>query len=245
MRTLGGEAPGWKSARRMTPKVGVLSPMQMQPIRIDRSVKPVNISKMSQRVYAKSCANGNADGNRFIRCGTCSKSPVPIVGNLFAAVFYQDCSNDLHHWVGADGDGGGPSCGLPNPMAHEVMVASAQMAGWQARFKGVFSCSDLPATNSSHDLFVVDFGQNMAGFSTLKVTGKAGMSVTLQHTEMLDVNGIPDNVYYPGDGSHMTPNGGHGGTGVDPSGKHVPTTCGMLDSNSGGAAKSGWYNRGE
>jgi hypothetical protein len=84
----------------------------------------------------------------------------------------------------------------------------------------------------------------MAGFSTLKVTGAAGLTVTMQHTEMLGVDNIPNNVYYPGDGSHMTPNGGKGGTGVDPSGAHVPTTCGMLDSNSGGASRSGWYNHG-
>ena len=243
--TLGGEAAGWTKATAMSPNVGVLSPMKMQPIRIDRSVKPVNISKMTQTSYAQGCANGFADGNRFIRCGKCSRSSVPIVGDLFSAVFYQDCSNHLYHWVSPSGSGGGPSCGLPNPQEHEVLVEPAKMVGWQARYKGVFACSDLPVDqNRTHDLYVVDFGQNMAGFSTLKVTGKAGTTVTMQHTEMLDADGIPDNVYYPGDGAHMTPSDGAGGHGVDPGGKHVPTTCGMLDSNSGGAIRSGWYNRG-
>ena len=238
MPTLEGEAAGWAKATAMAPTVGVLSPMQMQPVRIDRSVKAVNISKLSQSAYAKGCANG-FDGNRFIRCARCSSSAVPIVGDLRAAVFFQDCADKLYHLLAA-----GPDCGL-SPTSHEVLVGPAQMAGWQARYKGVFSCNDLPVDqNASQHVFVVDFGQNMAGFSTLRVTGNAGMTVTMQHTEMLDINGIPDNVYYPGDGGSMTPNGGRGGTGVDPSGKHVSTTCGMIDSNSGGAARSGWYNRG-
>ena len=242
--TLASEAAGWANATAMSPDVGVLSPMQMQPVRIDRSVKPVNVTKTTQTVYAKGCANGFADRNRFIRCSTCSTAPVPIVGNLFAAVFYQDCDDNLHHWVGASGSGGGPSCGL-DPGEHEVLVGPGAMVGWQARYKGVFACSNLPVDqNRSLPLWVVDFGQNMAGFSTLRVTGEAGTTVTLQHTEMLDVNGIPDNVYYPGDGASMTPNGGPDGTGVDPSGAHVPTTCGMIDSNSGGAVRSGWYSKG-
>lgn len=72
------------------------------------------------------------------------------------------------------------------------------------------------------------------------------MTITLQHTENLGgaTPGVPHNTYYPGDGAGMTKNGGKGGTGKDPSGAHVPTTCGMVDSNSGGAPGSGWYEHG-
>lgn len=78
------------------------------------------------------------------------------------------------------------------------------------------------------------------------MTGSKGMTITLQHTENLGgaTPGVPHNTYYPGDGAGMTKNGGKGGTGKDPSGAHVPTTCGMVDSNSGGAPGSGWYEHG-
>ena len=48
--TRAGAPAGWTNATVMAPEVGVLSPMQMQPIRIDRSVKPANISKLTQTV---------------------------------------------------------------------------------------------------------------------------------------------------------------------------------------------------
>eukprot|EP01047_Picozoa_sp_COSAG01_P071916 COSAG01_NODE_11295_length_1964_cov_19.114745_1_plen_517_part_00 len=153
-RTLGGEAPGWTSATTMTPMVGELSPMQMPPIRIDRSVKPVNISKMTEAVYTRGCPNG-FDGNRFIRCSTCNTSTVPVVGNLFAAVFFQDCHDHLYHWVGASGSGGGPDCGR-SPGSHEVLVGPDTLAGWHARYKGVFACDNIPLDqNKSQHLFVV------------------------------------------------------------------------------------------
>lgn len=72
------------------------------------------------------------------------------------------------------------------------------------------------------------------------------MTITLEHTENLGAvqPGVPHNTYYPGDGAMKTKNGGKGGIGKDPSGAHVATTCGMTDSNSGGAPGSGWYENG-
>ena len=125
------------------------------------------------------------------------------------------------------------------------LVEPAVLAGWEGRYKGAFACAMLPA-NTTDSLTVVDFGQNMAGFTTLKIKGAAGTTVTLQHTENLGgaTPGVPHNTYYPGDGASMTKNGGKGGTGVDPSGAHVASTCGMTDSRSGGAPGSGWYEHG-
>eukprot|EP01052_Picozoa_sp_SAG31_P024326 SAG31_NODE_2062_length_6536_cov_8.777691_3_plen_352_part_00 len=84
--------------------------------------------------------------------------------------------------------------------------------------------------------------QNMAGFTTLRVTGPKGTVVTLQHSELLGSNGLPHNIYYPGDGASMTKS--NDGSGRDPSGAKVRTTCGMTDSRSGGGKNSGWYERG-
>ena len=66
------------------------------------------------------------------------------------------------------------------------------------------------------------------------------MTITLEHTENIGAvqPGVPHNTYYPGDGARMTKNGGKGGIGKNPAGAHVATTCGMIDSNSGGAPGS-------
>ena len=68
----------------------------------------------------------------------------------------------------------------------------------------------------------------------------------MEHTENIGAvqPGVPHNTYYPGDGARMTKNGGKGGIGKNPAGAHVATTCGMIDSNSGGAPGSGWYEHG-
>lgn len=56
----------------------------------------------------------------------------------------------------------------------------------------------------------------VAGFTTLKITGAKGTTITLQHTENGGADGIPVNTYYPGDGGSMT---------HSHDGKTVPLPC--------------------
>ena len=237
--TVGGSPAGWAPAKLMSPIVGVLSPQLMPPIRIVQSFEPVSVKTIEQHVFEPGCGSG-FDGGRFIRCPKCVGSSPKLGGSLAAAVFFQSCSNELTHVEQAEAYG--PKSCVSSGIK---LVEPAVLAGWEGRYKGPFACAMLPA-NTTDSLTVVDFGQNMAGFTTLKIKGAAGTTVTLQHTENLGgaAPGVPHNTYYPGDGASMTKNGGKGGTGVDPSGAHVASTCGMTDSRSGGAPGSGWYEHG-
>ena len=237
--TVSGSAPGWSAAVGMSPLVGVMSPQLMQPIRIVQSFEPISINTTEVHTYTPGCENGFA-GGRFIRCPTCT-------GNAgqpeAAAVYFQSCSNELSHLTAGE-DTKGWCSSLLSPGIE--LVAPGVMAGWAARYKGALDCTTGMTANKTDALTIVDFGQNMAGFTTLKISGDKGTTITLQHTENIGQQeaGIPHNSYYPGDGAHMTKNNGKGGTGVDPSGAHVASTCGMTASRSGGAPGSGWYEHG-
>ena len=234
--TVGGSAAGWSAAVARSPLVGILSPQLMQPIRIVQSFEPISINATQMHTFTPGCADG-FDGGRFIRCPNCTgPAGEGVGGTLAGAVFFQSCSDSLHHLTAADP----VACGQSHPGIE--LVAPETLVGWEKRYKGHMDCANGIPANKTETLTVIDFGQNMAGFTTLKISGAKGLTITLQHTENLggEQAGIPHNTYYPGDGAK----GQKGGTGVDPAGIHVPTTCGMTNSRSGGAENSGWYEHG-
>jgi len=82
----------------------------------------------------------------------------------------------------------------PNPLPGGVL--SPQI---MAKVQQVEAYSPKSITNPQGNIYVFDFGQNMAGYCTLSVRGPPGTNITLIYSEMIYENGLVQDLYGPGD----------------------------------------------
>lgn len=109
----------------------------------------------------------------------CSNGPV-LSADLYAGEYY-DANKQIKNWNCADFmDSGWTSCMEAN-YGYENLVSQIG--------EPVIIVKELPVsrlTKSPKGEWILDFGQNIAGFVRMKVNAPKGTQITLEHCEILD-----------------------------------------------------------
>ena len=201
---------GGQAVRTMSPKVGVLVPTTIPPIRITESFEPV-----SATVFSSTCTDfgklggtapegsavelGCSDGGVIstiewasfgsladascpdFAAGLCScEAAVVMKAVRSACVGKSECSVNASNAA---------ACQSSDPCPGQVKTLAIRAVGCVPK--------PPPAAKVNRST-VFDFGQNLAGFCTLSGTG-SGMMVTMVHSEALTEGGHGQHAFYPGD----------------------------------------------
>lgn len=127
-----------------------------------------------------------ADGGQqiVISDGSWKTSTGPIVISDMKDGEIYDARLEMDGWNEPGFDASGWSNVYPADIPFSKVVPSEGSPIHKMEEFGVVEVIHTPAGQT-----VLDFGQNIAGYTTMKVSGPAGITVTLQHSETLDENG--------------------------------------------------------
>jgi len=214
----------WLAARLMHPTVGPLFPQLMPPIRITQSYAPARVN-LSTTMCAAPVLGGTA-----VEGGAVYMSCVGGVGTIDDVQFAAYGTPSIGPFLDCSGMRTG-QCNAGNTLAVVrkmcvgksacVVDASTDLFGndpcpnvlksLAIRARGSNDCvpAEPPAAAHTNTTVLFDFGQNMAGFTTLTLDPPSGeaawlmlapvtVMLRLKHTEITNAQGMAYNNYFPG-----------------------------------------------